>query len=490
MTKQMRIQIIVGAVSIGVVLICILLFFPMPRDSDLTIHAPAPPREVTPIPLPPPIPSVIAVKANVPIQDIKTLAESALRDYLSKPIQRKDGAMTFAITLNLDPLTMTGAADGTLSVNVPFQFSGWARVSKKIFGQVVQKREDIEGTATATLTLTPTLNSDWRMTATTTSNIVIRKAEIEILGITISVRRILTEVVREAVLPKLENLIVEYITNIDVKTRVAGLWTKLYEPIVLKAEPQITLTVEPLKILAQALSSDGKTLSFSLGIETYIHAKMGDVLADTAPNAIPDVPDIRFVETLESGYHIMAPIAITYVAVENLAKPHVEKPHTLKGIDTHVSGLTLYGSGTQLAAGIEFRMPSLGAEGRLYLLGTPVYDATAMSLSVAEFDYTLTTRSLLLDIAQAAGEGFFPNLRTTVEDKLVFPLEDQLTTLHEKLAGVIAERRVGSYLVLRGTVDTITPEALYLTQTGVHIPFRLQGDLICEVDLNVSRDSH
>ena len=89
MTNQMRIQLIVGVVSVGVVLICVMLFLPIPRGSDLTIQAPAPPREVTPAPLPPPIPSVIAVKANVTIQDVKTLAESALRDYLRKPIQRK-----------------------------------------------------------------------------------------------------------------------------------------------------------------------------------------------------------------------------------------------------------------------------------------------------------------------------------------------------------------------------------------------------------------
>lgn len=487
MTKQMRIQLIVGAVSVGVVLICVMLFFPIPRGSDLTIQAPAPPREVTPTLLPPPIPSVIAVQANLPIQDVETLVEAALRDYLSKPIQRKDGTITYAIKLDLDSLTMTGSSDGTISVTVPFQFSGWARVSKKIFGQVVQKREDIEGTATASLTLTPTLNSDWHITAKTIPDISIQRAEIKILGIAISVRRLLTELVREMVFPKLENLIVKYITNIDVKTRVAGLWTKLHEPIVINRDPRIALTIEPLRILAQQLSSDGKTLSFSFGIETYIQATMGEALTDAPDNTTADLPDIRFVDALESGYHIMAPIEITYVAVEDFTKPHVEKSHKLKGIDTLVKNLTLYGSGTQLAAGIAFSMPTLGAEGQLYLLGTPVYDATTMSVSVAEFDYTLTTRSLLLDVAQTVGEGFFPDLRATVEDKLVFPLENRFTKLHKKLAEVIAERRIGSYVVLRGTVDTITPEALYLTQTGVHIPFRLQGDLICEVNISSSQ---
>ena len=490
MRKQTK--IIVGVASVGVVLIFITLFLTMLRDSDLTIEAPAPPREVTPIPLPPPIPSTIAVKANLPIQDVKKLTEATLKDYLSKPIQRKDGAVESAIKLTPDTLTMTGRADGTVSVSIPFKFSGWARVSKKIFGQTIQQSENIEGNAIASLTFTPTLNLDWHITAKTTSDISIQKAEIEILGITISVRRILTELTRETVLPKLEDLIVEYITNIDVKTRVAGLWTKLYEPIVLNQEPPISLVMEPLEILAQQLSSDGQMLSLSLGIKTYIQANIGNTSTDSSTHVGPraNLPNIRFVDTLGSGYHIIAPIEVTYTAIESLAKPHVEKPQKLKGINTIVENLTLYGSGVQLAAGVRFRMPSLGADGQLYLLGTPVYDTTTMTVSVAEFDYALTTQNLLLDIVQATGEGIFPNLRTTVEEKLVFPLETQLTTLRKQLSDVIAERPIGSYVVLHGTVDTITPEALYLTQAGVRIPFRLEGNLACEINLSSSQVPH
>lgn len=486
MTKQRK--IIIGVISCGIVLVLIALFLLMQRQSDITVEAPAPPREVTPVPLSPPIPSTIAVKADLPIQDVRQLAESALRDYLREPIQRKDGAIESAIKLNPGTLTMTGAADGTLSVNIPFQFSGWARVSKKIFGRVIQKREDIEGQAIASLTLTPTLNPDWRITAKTISNISIQKADIEILGITLSVRHILTELVREAVLPKLENLIVKYITNIDVKTRVAGLWTKFYEPIVLNQEPPIVLIIEPLEILAQKLFSDGENLFLNFGIKTYIQANIGDVSTDAASLAGPrsDLPNIHFVDSLESGYHIIAPVELTYTIIEDFAKPHVEKAHNLKGIETFVENLMLYGSGTQLVAGVGFSMPSLEAKGQLYMLGTPVYDATTMLLSVTEFDYSLTTQSLLLEIAESVGEGIFPNLRTTVEEKLVFPLEEQITALREKLSDVIADRPIGSYVRLHGTVDTITPEALYLTQEGVRLPVRLQGNLTCEITLNVS----
>ena len=487
MTKQRK--IIIGVICLGVVLILTALFLLMQRQSDITVEAPAPPREVTLVPLPPPILSTIAVKADLPIQDVRQLAESALRDYLREPIQRKDGAIESAIKLNSGTLTMTGAADGTVSVNIPFQFSGWARVSKKIFGQVIQKREDIEGKAIASLTLTPTLNSDWRITAKTTSNISIQKADIEILGITLSVRHILTELVREAALPKLENLIIKYIANIDVKTRVAGLWTKLYEPIVLNQEPPIVLVIEPLEILAQKLFSDGEKLFLNFGIKTYIQANIGDVSTDAAPLAGPrsDLPNIHFVDSLESGYHIIAPIELTYTTIEDFAKPHVEKAHNLKGLETFVENLMLYGSGTQLVAGVGFSMPSLDAKGQLYILGTPVYDATTMLLSVTEFDYSLTTQSLLLEIAESVGEGIFPNLRTTVEEKLVFPLEEQITALREKLSDVIADRPIGSYVRLHGTVDTVTPEALYLTQEGVRLPVRLQGNLTCEITLNVSR---
>ena len=92
-----------------------------------------------------------------------------------------------------------------------------------------------------------------------------------------------------------------------------------------------------------------------------------------------------------------------------------------------------------------------------------------------------TTQSLLLEIAESVGEGIFPNLRTTVEEKLVFPLEEQITALREKLSDGIADRPIGSYVSLHGTVDTITPEVLYLTQEGVRLPVRLQGNLTCEI---------
>ena len=168
----------------------------MPRKSDLTVKAPAPLREVTPVPLPPPIPSTIVAKADLPIQDVKQLTESALKDYLSKPIKWKDGAIDASINLHLDALTMTSTADGTIAVRSPFRFNGWIRVSKKILGKVLEKRENFEGEARVLLTLTPTLNPDWQITAKTTSDISIQKAELEILGITVSVRRILTDLVR------------------------------------------------------------------------------------------------------------------------------------------------------------------------------------------------------------------------------------------------------------------------------------------------------
>ncbi len=481
-------KLIVGVIFLGAILILITLFLLLPRKSNLTLEAPAPPREVTPVPLPPPIPSTIVAKADLPIQDVKQFTESALKDYLSEPIKWKDGAIDAAINLQLDELTMTSTRDGTVSVQSPFRFSGWIRVSKEIFGKGVEKRENFSGKATALLTLTPTLNPNWRITAKITSDIFIQKAEIEILGVTVSVRRILTELVREKVLPKLEDLIVRYLTNIDIKTRVAGLWARLHEPIGLKQTPPIVLTIEPLEILAENLSSDGEMLFLSFGIKTYIQANIGEIATQLVSRVAPrtDLPNIHFVDSLESGYHIIAPIEVTYTAIENFAKPHVEKTHKLKGIDTFVETLTLYGSGTQLAAGIGFSMPSFGATGQLYMLGTLVYDATTTSLSVTEFDYSLTTQSLLLEIAEHVGEGIFPNLRATVEEKLRFPLEAELTILREKLSEVIADRSIGTYLHLHGTVDTLTPETLYLTPEGVRVPVHLQGNLTCEITLNAA----
>ena len=478
------------AISVGVVLILATLFLITQLSSNLNVQAPAPPREVTSMPLPPPIPSTIAAKVNIPLHSVRQLAESAFRDHFRKPIQWKDGATTASINLHPGTLSITRTSDGAVSVKIPLQISGSVQFPVDLWITVIKKDGTITGQATVSLTLTPTLHADWRITAEIDSDIFIQYAKMRTDGIiaggTRSIRGIFTRLAKEKFLPQLEEIIAKYIANIDLKTHVAGLWTKLYEPIVLNQEPPITLFMEPSKIFAQQLSIDGATLSLNLGIKTYIQANIGDVPTDfpSPVGSRTDLPDIRFVDSFKSGYHITAPIQVTYAILENLARPHVEKEHKLKSIV--LENLTLYGSGTQLAAGAGFRMPLLGTKGQLYLLGTPKHDATTMSLSVTEFNYSFTSQSLLLGIAEGISAGIFFVLRTSVEKELVFPI----TTLHEKLSAIIAERAIGPHVRLHGTVDTITPEALYLTQTGVRIPFRLQGDLACEITLNSSQVQH
>ena len=87
-------------------------------------------------------------------------------------------------------------------------------------------------------------------------------------------------------------------------------------------------------------------------------------------------------------------------------------------------------------------------------------------------------------MAENIGGSAFPHLREEVKSKLVFSLEERLTLLREKLQAAIENRAIGSYIRLHGTVDTITPEALYLTPAGIHIPFHLEGKLHSEVELN------
>ena len=465
----------------------------------------APPRAVTPVPLPPLIPSTIAVRATLPIEDLENLAASALGDYLRNPIHRKDGSMEYSVTLRLHEIAMKGvegslqeysSAEKIMEAEALLTFNGWARVSKQIFGKTIQKREDVTGNAIAKLGLGLTFNPDWSVTATAHSDLLIQQADIEILGLTVSIRRPLTKLIKEMVLPKLEAKIIKYITQIEIKSRVSSLWAQLYEPIVVNSEPSILLSIEPLEILARQPSSDAETLYLDFGIKTYIRANIGDEspivrnttdaeisLTENKEEKTKAIPNLHFVDSLESGYSITAPLLVAYTTIEQLARPHVEKAHRLKGIETLVDSLTIYGSQTKLVAGLSFRMPKLRANGQVYLLGTPHYNPDEMTLSVTDFDYTLTTRNLLIEMAEKVGGGTFPHLREEVESKLVFSLEERLTLLREKLQAAIENRDIGSYIRLHGTVDTITPEGLYLTPEGIHIPFHLEGKLHSEVEL-------
>ena len=505
-------KLILGIVG-GVVfiLLCFYFFLRKQQDSAVSIMPPAPSRDVTPVPLPPPIPSTLAVRATLPIADLENLASSTLDDYLRNPIHAKNESLEYSVTLRLREITMKGVegspqgynfAEKIIEGELSFTFSGWARVSKQIFGKTLHKREDVTGNAVVKLELGLTFNPDWSITATSHSDLLIQQADIEILGLTVSIRKPLTKLIKETVLPKLETKIVKYITQIEIKSSVSSLWARLYEPIVVNSVPPIFLSIEPLEILARQPSSDAETLYLDFGIKTYIRANIGEkspIVSDATHTEIPvtedreekkkAIPNLHFVDALESRYRITSPFLVTYATIEQLARPHVEKGHQIKGIETFVDSLAIYGSQTKLVARLSFRMPKLRANGQVYLLGTPHYHPEEMTLSVTDFDYSLTTQSLLLGMAENMGGGTFLHLREKVESKLVLSLEEQLMQLQEKLQAAIENRAIGPYIRLHGTVETITPEALHLTSEGVRIPFHLEGELRCEVKLDSSSAS-
>ena len=93
----------------------------------------APPRDVTPVPSPPLIPSTIAVRATLPIEGLENIAASALDDYLRDPIHRKNDSTEYHVTLALREITMKGlegspqgynAAEKIIEGELLFTFSG------------------------------------------------------------------------------------------------------------------------------------------------------------------------------------------------------------------------------------------------------------------------------------------------------------------------------------------------------------------------------
>ncbi len=493
-------KIIISLISLGIVLILTALFLLIPWKSNRDVESLAPPREVIPGPLPAPILSTLTAKVELPLPKVREYVADIIGNYVREPIQWEDDRARATIYLKPGAPTIMSTRDGRVSVKIPLQISGELRADTGFLSFAV--KGPITGQALLSLTLTPTLSPEWRFTLETDVNILVQEAEAVLErrwffeGQTLSLRATFAQVAKETVLPQLQETIANI--DIDLKPRAADVWAKLHKPILLKAEPLIVLTLEPREILAQKLTGDRRTLSLNIGIKTFIQVNGGDVSTDPASPAKPrsDLPDIRFVDALTPGYHINAPVQITYAALEDLARSYIEKAQNPKGIV--LENLTLYGSGTQLAADVGFRMPFLGATGQLYLLGTPRTGPTALSFAITEFDHAFTTQSLLLKIVENRGEGIFSNVRTTLEDKLTL----RLSTLQEKLLdgseyhlsvsrGTFTENglrdALSPGLSVQSTVDTVIVGDSAFTQTALFIPLRLQGNLNCEIRLSSFR---
>jgi len=183
-------------------------------------------------------------------------------------------------------------------------------------------------------------------------------------------------------------MIDQKIASLDIRSRFEGWWHLLEQPIPLT--DSVWLTINPSAVRMGQNVGVKKTLVTALGFSASPR-----VMTGRKPSVVPTPLPPLYPAAVGDGLHILLEGVIGYDVASDLLQKHlVGKKFEKAGRSFEVKDARLFGIGGGKLA-LELRFVG-GANGRIYLVGTPRYDPSTNELYVPDLDYDVGSAGLLV----------------------------------------------------------------------------------------------
>ncbi|ARS37909.1 hypothetical protein CA264_15925 [Pontibacter actiniarum] len=275
-------------------------------------------------------------------------------------------------------------------------------------------------------------------------------------------------------------------SRLDMKKYVAEAWLLLQEPVKLDDGMNAWLTVVPKEVRMAPLQAQNGTLNTRLGITSYITVTTdGKPKTQLNKNLPKLIVDSRMNDEIQVGLTANIPYAHASALLQEQVAKQTYKFDGGKSQLT-VKDAAISPSGEQLVLMLDVDGKTKAGlftkkiVGKVYLRGTPYYDAETASIKVRDVDYDLDTKDKLLSTASWLAKNKFKDM---IQQQVNIPVKGELENAQKMLQATLDKQgRVHESVLLRGNIKSITPDNIYLTADGIKAVVNAIGTLTATVD--------
>ena len=385
------------------------------------VEAPEPPRDFSKdtVDFPPLLPGTIVAPLTLDrASAIAALEKEVPRRFgdIAQRIRLPDSRRSFAFEVRREPFAVSFAGD-TILLNsvVHYRGRGWydPPIGPDINGECGTEKEPPR--ARLRLRVVPRLSTDWRLRVRTQVDTLLPfstderdQCEVSFLnldvtgkvlsGATAALRTLLPQVDRQ-------------LATLDVKSPLEKIWVELQEPI--RITDSLWLILQPSGVHLGRVRGSRETVGAQIGVTASPRIVAGPkpVLATVPLPALGPIRDEEgFSMYVEGSFDFRV---MSGVLTKQLRGQRIKTP----GGTLEVRRVTVFGvGGGRLAVGIDF---TGDARGKVWLLGTPRYEAATGLVTVPDLDFEATTSNLLVAGAAWIGEGA---IRDFLRSQTVIPV--------------------------------------------------------------------
>jgi hypothetical protein len=246
---------------------------------------------------------------------------------------------------------------------------------------------------------------------------------------------------------------------------------------------KLWLKITPMEVRLGNLMMNNDIISLSTGFKSYVQMVSGE---KPAYQSNSDLPRLIVDNTLNNNLQIGLQGLVTYEQATDITKKAIaDQVFTFENgkRNVKVNDLKISPSGEKLLVKLDLTTANQRGKktgGIVYIEGTPWYDAQTQTIRVKDFDYNLKSKNLLLKSAAWLVNKTFLG---QIEEKLVFPLKDYIADAQKQAQqSLTTGTRVGDMALLKGTLNGISPQGIYVTPKGIVALLNINGKINILID--------
>lgn len=251
------------------------------------------------------------------------------------------------------------------------------------------------------------------------------------------------------------------------------IWEQLKYPVLVSEEYQAWLRISPEQISMSPLETKKDFIKTNINIVAKNEVFVG---AQPQISKAIGLPPFCFSKNETEGFELNLNASIPYEEAEKIANEFIVGQEFSSGNRTvKIEKIKLFGKKEKMVIDA---LISGDFEGNIYLTGLPVYNENKNEIELEDVDFELQTKNFL---HKSAAWLFKKGLRKQLENKLKFPLDENISKIKSEIQKQLKEYPIADGITLKGEMEDFKVKSTHLTPESIVVMTNSKGKLELEV---------
>jgi len=255
--------------------------------------------------------------------------------------------------------------------------------------------------------------------------------------------------------------------SFNLRSVMNDAWTGMQKPFLVSPDYSLWLKLTPVELSSIPIRGTAAGFSHSIGIKALVQLFFG---REPEYSVNPALPPLKITSAIPENFNINFSLDIPFTRINELARQQFRgTSFNYHAYKITVEDITLYGQGENMIVAL---VVDGSIKGTIYFSGIPAFNKVDMTISLANLDFSLNTKNVLV---KTASWMFHAGLLQKISSSLVFQVGDKLRDAKKELNAYLLQNQSLSYFRITGEIEKLDPDKILISPEAVKAYFQFEG---------------